>query len=147
MTLIERLDNWGAVQRGGGRIGETASVEGEYRSPQHWHALGAPVTRAPVDPLDAAEIEGAVCTIDIYHHTILRAWHVCLYAEPRCLRLAAKAAGQPRGKSRGFDASLTMAYALLSTALTMPAVIRKARARDRVRAILGMPENPLDVVA
>ena len=57
--------------------------------------------------------------------------------EAHCLRLAAKAGSQPRGRVSGFRASLEMAYGLLGHALSLPAVIRKDRARERVRALLG----------
>jgi hypothetical protein len=136
-AIPDRCDNWGVFCRYTHAGIETASKEGQYRSPQQWHALGAPPIPLNLDPIDARLIEDCVTTIDLYHHALLRAWHVYRVAEPTCLRLAAKAAGQKRGQSNGFDASLGMAYGLLSAALELPAVVRKERARRAVQSVFG----------
>lgn len=154
--LDMRCDNWGEYMRWRARVSSATrpdaghvlprryffacakSFETNYRSPQgqHWHYGSAP-TRAPeADANDAEEIEQAVSTLDLYHHAILRGWHVERMSEPVCLRKAAKAARQPRGNVHGFLASLGMAYGALTYALTLPAVVRKERALARVQAIL-----------
>lgn len=135
--LAARCDNWGLACRYRLIQGETASLEGAYRSPQEWHEPGAPPQPQFCDVPAALEIESAVCVLDLYHHAILRAWHVYRVSEPQCIRLAAKAAGEKRGKASGFEATLRAAYALLEVSLALPAVVRKERARARIRAILG----------
>ncbi|MCC7122275.1 MAG: hypothetical protein IT493_12025 [Gammaproteobacteria bacterium] len=116
------------------------SFEAGWTSPQsaHWNVPG--VTRAPrdVDLADAQTIETAVCSIDAYFHAILRGWHVQRFAEPVCLRLAARAVDCKRGKLSGWQATLDMAYALLTAALDLPAGVHKDRARARVLATLAL---------
>ncbi len=133
LSMNDRCDNWGMACRYRLIQGETASLEGGYRSPQDWYAPGAPPQPKFCDVKDAQEIESAVCVLDLYHHSILRAWHVYRVSEPQCIRLAAKAANEKRGRASGFDATLGMAYGLLSEALELPAVIRKDRARRRIQ--------------
>ena len=137
-TIADRCDNWGLAIRYRIIEFQTASKEGEYRSPQraHWQTAGAPSQSLQIDARDAQAIESAVCTIPIYPHALLRAWHVYRVSEPVCLRLAAKAANEPRGRASGFESALAMAYALLTAALELPAVVRKDRARDRIRILL-----------
>jgi hypothetical protein len=156
--LVDRCDNWGDVMRwkihasvsinGRGpnlaptkvyyaRIG---GLESQYRSPQrqHWQYGSAPTQPPDPDQEDAMQIERAVCTLDLYHHSALRYHHVNLLSPPVVLRLAAKAAGIPRSRSENsLRFTLQTAYGLLQHALTLPAVIQKARALERVQAVLG----------
>jgi hypothetical protein len=119
------------------RIG---GLESQYRSPQrqHWQYGSAPTQPPDPDQEDAMQIERAVCTLDLYHHSALRYHHVNLLSPPVVLRLAAKAAGIPRSRSENsLRFTLQTAYGLLQHALTLPAVIQKARALERVQAVLG----------
>lgn len=166
-SLVDRCDNWGDVMRwkvrasvsinGGGpqrapvkvyyaRIG---GLESQYRSPQsqHWHYGSAPTAAPDPDQADAAVIERAVCALPIYPHAVLRYHHVNLLAPPIVLRLAAKAGDEPRSRGNAevtLRTALDCAYGLLAHALTLPAVIQRQRALDRVEAILagfkGLPQ-------
>lgn len=113
------------------------SLERGFVSPQrnHWQLPG--LTRVPtdLDLEDAQRLELAVSSVDMYHHAVLRGWHVYRLAEPVVLRLAAKAADCDRSKLRAWPATIRMAYALLAGALELPAVIHRDRARARVLAI------------
>ena len=137
-SIADRCDNWGMAIRYRAAGFQTASKEGEYRSPQraHWQTAGAPPQTLQIDARDAQLIESAVCTLPLYPHALLRAWHVYRVSEPVCLRLAAKASGEPRGRTSGFDAALGMAYALLTAALALPVAIRNDHARERIRGLL-----------
>ena len=156
--LVERCDNWGACLRasltvsvaklpgkGARYFARIGSYEQAYRSPQrnHWAPPGATAAPDQADVLDAQEVESAVCLLDLYHHTVLRGWHVYRLAEPTVLRLAAKASGTARGRNSGWDATLSMAYGLLADALLVPAVFRRERARERVQTTLAplVPEQ------
>lgn len=90
-TIADRCDNWGMAIRYRVAGFQTASKEGEYRSPQrsHWQTAGAPSQTLQIDARDAQLIESAVCTLPLYQHALLRAWHVYRVSEPVCLRLAA----------------------------------------------------------
>lgn len=128
------------------RIG---GLESQYRSPQrqHWQYGSAPTQSPDPDQEDAMRIERAVCTLDLYHHSALRYHHVNLLAPPVVLRLAAKAAGIPRSRSETvLDFTLQTAYGLLAHALTLPAVIQKARVLDRVQAVLRGDDDALSLV-
>lgn len=142
MTLDDRLDNWGRAMRWYAAIGRNtcASAEGGYRSPQPWHAIPPSAFPAGIDGQDAQEVESAVAVITLFHHALLRAWHVNRMAKPHCTGYAKRAAGQatPDGW-RNFDARIRDARTALTYALHLPAVIRKDRARARVKAILGDP--------
>jgi hypothetical protein len=137
MSIEARCDNWGLAHRLRLIQGEAESFEGAYRSPQQWHELGAPAESQFVDPHDAREVESAVCVLPIYQHAILRAWHVYRASPAACLRLAAKAAGESRGRLGGWASTLGASYGLLAHALSLPVVIRKERARERVARLLG----------
>lgn len=163
--LSDRCDNWGEAMRW--KIRASVSINGrgpnlaptktyfarvggletQYRSPQsqHWHYGSAPTAAPSPDEADAAVIERAACSLEVYYHAILRYHHVHLLAAPVVLRLAAKAGQQQR--TRGGDGALqgvlTVAYGLLGNALTVPAVIQRQRALDRVASVLegfkGLP--------
>ena len=83
---------------------------------------------------DAAVIEGAVCTLEAYPHTILRGWYVYRLAEPTCLRLAEKAAHMGNRRT-GWDAALQTAHEAVAAALALPAVVRRERVRQRVLSL------------
>lgn len=148
MILVDRCENWGFALRGGLLRGETPSLEGNYRAPKITAALGAPTTRSGINLPDAQIIEAAVCgSVDLYHHAILRAWHVYRLSEPVALRRAAKAAGVERGKVSGFELTLQMAYGILGAALLLPAVVHKARARERVERALAWSADEMSEAA
>lgn len=154
--LEARCDNWGEIMRwrqrasvainGGSTKGPPqkhffatiGSFEAGYRSPQseHWNYGSAPTEAPDPDPIDADEIEQAVQAITVYHHAILRYTHVNRLDAPIVLRLAAKAGRQRRSMLTGYLPTLHMAYGLLREALSLPAVVRKARARERVQKAL-----------
>lgn len=137
-SLIDRCDNWGAAMRGAtGRASQSvASAEGAYRSPQPWHAVPTPMPAA-VDRLDADIIEAAVAVLSLHDHALLRARHVHQLDQRACIAIARRAAGNGAPRRATFRGSMGMAYDALERALALPAVIRRDRARDRVRAILG----------
>lgn len=146
MTLEDRLDNWGDVMRWrssasvarevvNGRVEKRyfANVPGFYGRPrQPWDYVPTPPPKPEVD--DAEVIEGAVCSLDAYPHTILRGWYVYRLPEVLCLRLAEKAAGM--GNQRmGWARASTAAHEALGAALELPAVLRRERVRERVLAL------------
>lgn len=140
--LSDRLDNWARCWRRKLEIARTPSIEGAWRSPQEWNALGAPQPSQHYDPLDAIEVESAVCCIDIYHHVVLKGHYVRQWAPAKCLHAARKAAGDRNLRRKGdFVASLAMAHALISGALELPAAIRKDRTRTLVAAALAIPQT------
>lgn len=94
--------------------------------------------RPGVDPDDAQAIESAVCALDLYHHTLLKAWYVKRASEPTCLHMARRAAGESRRKRGNFSSSINMAKTLLQAELGRPAVVRKQRASALVRKMLDL---------
>ena len=155
--MHSRCENWGEVMRwrqaasvainGQSRpsraptkryFASAGSMETGYRCPQspHWHYGEAPTAPPQPDRDDADQIELAACSLDVYHHAILRYFHVNRLDAPVVLRLASKAAGERRGRLGGFVATAHMAYGLLETALRLPAVVRKDRALARIRALM-----------
>lgn len=141
MTIDDRLDNWGRAMRWYARIGRAcASLEGRYRSPQPWTA---PPVNAPgaIDQVDARDIESAVIVLPLWDHTILRAWYVHQSSPDTCMARARRAAGNGAPDRQAFATHIRVARGALERALTLPAVVRRDRARARVRAILGpIPE-------
>lgn len=140
MTLDERLENWGHAWRYRMARGQTASLEGAYRSPQHWDALMPPTNAAIIfNPRDAAEVENAWQAMgDAFHQALLLGHYVRRYAEGKVLVEAWKAAGEPRKRRMsGFLAALGMAHALIAAQLDLPAVVRRDRLAARVRDTLG----------
>lgn len=152
--LMARCDNWGdalrwkvqasvSINGRGPRLApmktyyaKIGGIETQYRSPQsqHWHYGSAPTASPDPDQGDADIIERAVCSLNIYPHAILRYHHVNRLAPPVVMRLAAKAAGQPR--QGNFNGAIADAYSLLATSLALPAVVQRLRAVERVRAVL-----------
>lgn len=140
LPLDERCDNWGDWVRSGAETTQSRSIEGDYRSPQRGQ-WSRSVTASPtiVNALDAQAIEHAVCVLPMFHHALLRGWHVSrsrpggYRLEPSLiLRVSAKVAGEYRGSVKGFEQAREMAYALLRDALALPAVVRRVRAREIV---------------
>lgn len=158
--LEVRLGGWAAFWRRRLGYDQTGSFEGQYRSPQrdHWEP---PKTRAylgEIDDRDAEAIESAVCALDLFHHTLLKAWYVRRQSEAECLACSRLAAGYARsrwvGRNRAganselmkeFQAAMAMAKLLLTAELALPATVRKKRASTYVRKILGL--EPLTSVA
>lgn len=143
LPIEERCENWGKWCRrsksGGNSI---ASLEGNWRSPQrsHWDEPPPPVVRGTTNTLDAQLLEHAAGILELYDHAILRAWHVYRYHPALAMRRAAKLARIPRGNLRDWDGHLAAAYRALERALTLPAVVRRDRARALVLAALD-PES------
>ena len=160
MTPLDfRLENWGDCWRSRLRLDQAASIEGGYRSPQrrHWDTdawVGiAPVSLPPLDHVDAAEVELAVCAIDLFHHALLKAWYIRRTGVMGSLINARIAAGwelllQKREQAeREFAARILLAKALVDQQLRQPAVLRKARASAIVRQVLRLePLTPLPLV-
>ena len=135
VDLESRLENWArAVKWYGGGPMSCLSAEGHFRSPQHWYPLGPRPLDADVD--DAREVESAVCILPLFHHALLRGWYVRRWTKGRCLTVARLTSHQ--GYSIGFDRGMREAQGLLGKALTVPAVIRKVRAREIVLETLAL---------
>lgn len=153
--IIARLENWGAAM--GGRMidsaAEAGSIESRYRSPQHWHALGAPVNALPPDQEDAQVIESAVVLLPLFHHALLRLWYVRRLRPGTCMKWARQVGGERSPAGHHFPDHLQAAHRLAESALEIPAVIRRERARDFVRRMLAESRETqaawvgLDVVA
>lgn len=134
--VVSRCIEWGAWLRGSAPTRVAMSAEGAYRSPQPWDA---PIAswRDGIDAERARQTEAAVCNgLDIYHHTVLRCYHVHEWAAGKCLRIAAQAAGTPTARFRAWEGTLQAAYGLLGGVLDTPAVWRRPRAAERVQAAL-----------
>lgn len=152
--LIEdRLTNWGDCWRNRLRLDDdqAASIEGVYRSPQrnHWDTdptVGhAPVVLRELDQADADEVEGAVCAIDLFHHALLKARYIRRMEPIGALKSARGRAGwmthsyQDKTEAEHeLYARMLLARALVQDQLRLPAVVRKSRASDIVRAALGL---------
>ena len=144
--LEERLEAWAVFWRWRNSGQQQAeSFEGQYRSPQRWDRLPIPPQQLDVDVDDVHAIESAVCALDLFHHVLLKAWYILRISEDSCMAKARKAAG--KGTRRRFRVSMAEAKALLYAELERPAVVRKQRASEMVRQILGLdpltyPERP-----
>lgn len=138
LDLEERLESWASFWRWKLGLEQAASFEGQYRSPQHWEAPPIPPAWLDIDHEDVQAIESAVCALDLFHHTLLKMWYIRRKGESTCLAEARRAMRERRGKGN-FRSSLAMAKALLLAELERPAVVRKQRASEYVRKILGLP--------
>ncbi|MCC6378746.1 MAG: hypothetical protein IT519_08025 [Burkholderiales bacterium] len=139
-ALDLRLENWGAAISGrsfGGARG-TESIEGRYRSPQQWHALGAPQALIEPDHEDAQIIESAVVLLPLFYHALLRAWYVRRLSPGTCVSRAREVGGAASPEGAHFPRHLDRAQELLVAALALPAVIRRDRARAYVRKALDL---------
>jgi hypothetical protein len=138
-AIVKRCENWAHYVRLRRLRGQANSLEGGYRPPRgaNWETRGAPTVPPTPELHDAQAIEDAVSILALYHHTLLRAWYVNKWHPGKCLAVAAEAAGVPRGRFSGFDAALEMAHGLLRESLRVPPVIRKMRARQIVRELVG----------
>jgi len=145
LEFEERLEGWSTFWRWKLGLDQAASFEGQYRSPQHWDAAPIPPAQLDIDTDDVQAIESAVCALDLFHHTLLKLWYVRRKDEGSCLAEARRATGEKRRGKGNFQASLAMAKALLWTELSRPAVVRKQRASDYVRKLLGL--EPLTCLA
>ncbi len=131
--LEASLSNWAAWCRCRRGWGQAASMEGGYRSPQHWDVL--PVTRPPATDAEAAQtLEFAVCALPLWAHALLRYWHVERWRPEKVCRCVKRVAGRMIRFSE-FDAAVVEAGKLLLYELDLPAVVRKERALARVLAI------------
>jgi hypothetical protein len=139
MSIEDRLENWGRALRTGATLSTARSIEGRYRSPQQWYALGAVSVAFSPDLFDAAEVESAVSTLPLLDGALLRAWYVLRWSEPRCLWAAAKATGDRRRRysPRAFTDALRTAQMRVEGALGLPACVRRVRCREKVAAALA----------
>lgn len=93
--LERQLENWGRWCRELPSRGHCESIESRYRSPQHWHDLGAP--QAPPRPVDrdaALAVNRAWGAMPQPWKAIIRDWYV-FRANPRmtCRRVKIPALG------------------------------------------------------
>ena len=75
--LERQLENWGRWCRELPSRGHCESIESRYRSPQHWHDLGAP--QAPARPVDrdaALNVNRAWGVTPQPWKAVLRDWYV-----------------------------------------------------------------------
>lgn len=131
--LEAALANWASWCRWRCAWGQAASMEGNFRSPQHWEAL--PVTRPPALDLEAAaRLELAVCALSLRDHSLLRYWYVEKWRPEMVCRCVKKASGETI-RFGAFDAAVVEAKRMLLHELELPAAVRKERALARVLAI------------
>lgn len=137
MDIEERLEAWGAYWRWRQEQGQAQSFEGGYRSPQHWDFM---LTHVPaeldIDRQDVDSIEAAVSALDLFNHVLLKAWYVRKFDPDRSMA-AARTAGRRRTRAQ-FPLYLTESKVLLLAELETPAVVRKQRASEYVRELLGL---------
>lgn len=67
------LENWIRWSRSRRRQRATASLEGNWRSPQPWDAM--PITFVPVDKFSGQEVEDAWAGLRSTRHKLLLKWH------------------------------------------------------------------------
>lgn len=156
LTIDDRLENWGACWRSRMNGAPLASKEGSYRSrgARHWdYATGvgingvqlgaAPARVVRGDMVDAAELERAVCVLDLYHHVVLKGHYVRQWAPAQTVYEARKAVGDRRRDRHAMDAiadaSLRMARALVGEVIDRPAVIQRLRAVMLANLALELP--------
>lgn len=137
LELEERLEAWGEYWRWRVSTSQAESFEGQYRSPQRWDAAPIPPAWLDIDVDDVQAIESAVCALDLFNHVLLKMWYVRKRAEDACMGAARAAANRrTRGPFRNY---LAEAKAMLAAELERPAVVRKQRASEHVRRLLGLP--------
>src|SRR6478735_1009412 len=117
-AIVLRMENWGACYRLRHRGAQSLSFEGRYRSGQseHWeYGQAPPSVRADLDPHDADTINRAWQAIgDAFHQTILGAWYVKQWSEPKCIRVAKEQAGyQVSRRSTDITPHLAMGHCLI----------------------------------
>lgn len=138
MTLEERLENWGDCMRRRRTPQTVDSKERDWRSPQgnHWNPPGAPVQPVSVDEraarmIDAQEMDRVISGLPQAHRMVLRAEYVGLLALDQMLRIARTYGGFKVPTKDDVRAMLHLARCMLERRLSMPAVFRQPRERDR----------------
>lgn len=140
MNLEERLVSWGVFwrRRTERRQRSAESLEGNWRSKQPWDV--PPLTAPPRcnDPADAEIIEAAVCSLPLFYHVLLKSKYVRQYNDAECVMWARKAGNLRREPTSNFPVELAMGKAKLIEQLALPVVLRKQRASEYVRRLLGL---------
>ena len=143
-TIEGRVLNWANsfLWGSGSSLRSAESVEGWYRSPQRWDAPPGR-SRPLVDVHDAAVVESAIIILPLFDHTLLRSWYIFqghrdehMRDKRQALAMAARAAGCEAPRSYEFGGRINDALGRLERALTLPAVVRKVRARQIVKEVL-----------
>lgn len=132
MSDIEaRLDNWGNVMRWRKRNGNgsTGSIEGGYRSPQHWEPWGiATPSDIALGWKDAEDVELAATCLPDRYHALLRASYV-YRASPNAMMRLARKIGFVRPDMAVVEAAVAMGKALMVKELAVPAEARRLYVR------------------
>lgn len=131
--LDGRLENWGRWLRSHPHYAAAASLEGNYRSPQHWWPVGP--RPKETKGADAWDICLACATLHMRYHLTLKLRHYVGLSDRllgRVLRMELK----ERVTTHDVQAIEGMARVLLLDALSEPLAIRRERAKDRVGRII-----------
>lgn len=133
-NLDDRLHNWGRWVRVHRPKSHTLSLEGNYRSPQHWDPPEPMLP--PCDRRDALEIESAASLLPLRYHWVLRLRYVDRPRPPDPLvaRLLRRRFRLPH--TPDVLAEHAMACVLLADALAVPHGIRRIRLVAIVRRII-----------
>ncbi len=134
--LDSRLQNWGRWLREfqPGLISAAIdSIEGNYRSPQHWHPIGSRPIAAK--EADAWDICLACATLAMRYHLTLKLVYMRQLPDRDVGRVLRRQLRE-RIMARDVPAIVGMGKSLLQNALTEPLAIRRERARDRVQRII-----------
>jgi hypothetical protein len=132
--LEPRLENWGSVmrwRRSRGN-GSTGSIEGGYRSPQHWEPWGiATPSDISLGWKDAEDVELAASCLSLRYHAILRGRYVAK-AGPNSMARIVRKLGFHSTRAGEIEAALAMGKALLLHELAIPQEARKAKVSARI---------------
>lgn len=140
--LTERLANWKAwLRSSGGRTGQAASLEGNYRSPQIWHPPGPRPLQAKA--ADAWDVTMAAATLPIRLHLVLRLKYVIEFEDRIIANIMREEKVVPRCKTTDVDAIDWEARCELLEALSQPMVVRRERAVAKARSIIRKVEDAL----
>jgi hypothetical protein len=141
--LNSRLRNWGRVVRfyETEPHGRCFSIEGGWRSPQHWH----PEEPRPPSPdvRDAWHVENGVQVLRARSQAVLRGRFVLQLRDPQLLRDLGMRKCPDWGLRSWADVDMAMiaARSELEAALLLPAVLRRRRAVELARALLPKPKQ------
>jgi len=140
-TLDDRLENWGLWLRLFPlHYGQCASVEGNYRSPQHWYPPGPQPKQAKA--ADAWDVSLAAATLALRYHLVLKLRWVIQLNEDRICAIFRRDLHE-RMAYQELLATEGMAKVLLAEALDEPVAVRRLRAVERVRRIIDRAEDAL----
>jgi len=133
-SLHHRLVNWARWSRTFPSFTRTSSIEGNYRSPQHWWPEG-PKPEQP-EANDAWEVCSAMAAIALRYHLTLKLRYIARMDDRGIGRLLRRELREPI-TTKDVPAIEGMACVLLLESLSAPAVIRRFRARERVNRIIN----------